>query len=102
MLLLKGYLRYKTIISRDVSSEAQKQNFFISYKSYVPFSRYLSFCIFNYPMIYQICDVIMSISAWDRIDISKGNIFMKSSDRFGGLGMNSRPFSILQPGLITW
>ena len=27
----------------------------------------LSFCIFNHPMIYQICDVILSISTWDRL-----------------------------------
>ena len=27
---LKGYLRYKTIASQDVSSEAQIKNFFIS------------------------------------------------------------------------
>ena len=26
-----------------------------------------SFYIFNYPMIYQICDVMMSISKWDRV-----------------------------------
>ena len=36
-------------------------------KSYVPFSRYSSFCIFNHSMIYQICDVMMSISAWGRV-----------------------------------
>ena len=35
--------------------------FFISWKGHVPFSRYLSFCIFHHPMIYQICDVMMSI-----------------------------------------
>ena len=28
------------------------------------------------------------------IDISKGNIFLKSFERFGGLGLRSRPFSI--------
>ena len=36
-------------------------------KSYVPFSRNSSFCIFNPPMIYQICDVMMSISTWNRV-----------------------------------
>ena len=40
--------------------------FFVSSKSYVPFSRCSSFCIFNHPMIYQICDVMMNISTWDR------------------------------------
>ena len=28
---------------------------------YVPFSRYSSVCIINHPMIYQICNVMMSI-----------------------------------------
>ena len=58
----KGYLRYKTIISQNVSSEAQIKNFFISQKNYVLFSRYSSFCIFSHPMIYRNCDVTMSIS----------------------------------------
>ena len=58
----KGYLRYKTITSQNVPSKAQIKNVFISYKNYVPFSRYLSFCIFNHSMIYQISDVTMSIS----------------------------------------
>ena len=44
-----------------------RQNFFILWKSYVPFSRYLSFCIFNHHMIYQICEVMMSIITWDRV-----------------------------------
>ena len=26
-----------------------------------------SFCISNHPMIYQVCDVIMSMSTWDRV-----------------------------------
>ena len=45
----KGYLRYKTITSQNVSSEAQVNNFFILWKSYVPFSKYLSFCILTIP-----------------------------------------------------
>ena len=64
---LKGYLRYKMITSRTVSSEAQVNNFILK-KSYVPFLRYSSFCIFNHPMIYQICNIIISISAWARVD----------------------------------
>ena len=32
--------------------------------------RYSSFCIFNYPMIYQICDVMMGISTCDRVHFS--------------------------------
>ena len=48
------YLRCKTIISQNVSSEAQVKNFFVSWKGYAPFSRCSSFCTFNHPMIYQI------------------------------------------------
>ena len=58
-IILKGYLRYKTRTSQNVSFEAQVKN---SQKSYVPFSRYSSFCIFNNPKICKICDVMMSIS----------------------------------------
>ena len=67
--------------------------------------------IFNHPMIYLICDVMMSISTRDRvyfwidlfnhnssshqtgqlIDISEGNNFQKSFEQFGGLGL-SFPF----------
>ena len=61
-VFVKGYLCYKTMTSQNVSSEAQVKDFFILWKDYVPFSRYSSFCIFNQPMIYQICDVMMSIS----------------------------------------
>ena len=35
-------------------------------KNYILFSRYSIFCIFNHLMIYQICDVMMSISTWDK------------------------------------
>ena len=65
ILLVKYYLRYKTITSQNVSFEAQFKNFLTSSKSYVPFSRYSRFCIFNHPMIYQIYDAMMSISTWD-------------------------------------
>ena len=50
-----------------VSYERQVKNFFISKKSCVPFSEYSSFCMFNHSIIYQICDVMMSISMWDRM-----------------------------------
>ena len=63
----KGYLRYKTITSQNISSEAQVKNFFILQKSCVPFSRFSSFRIFNHPIIYQICDAIMSIRTWDSV-----------------------------------
>ena len=48
-------------------SETEAKNFFVSKKSYVPFSRYSSFCIFNHPKVCQICDVMMSSSTWDMV-----------------------------------
>ena len=106
LVLFKGYVHYKMIISQNALSEAQVKNFFISLKSYGPFSRYSSFCIFNNPMIYQICDM-MSISTWDTVhfwicllncnslsqqtwpieDIKKGNGFQESFEQFGGVGL---------------
>ena len=53
---LKGYLHYKMISSENVLFESQVKNFFVSEKSYVPFLRYSSFCIF------VVFDIIMSIS----------------------------------------
>ena len=50
-----------------MSLEAQVKNFFILWKNHVPFSRYLIFCILNNPVIYQICDVMMSINTWDMV-----------------------------------
>ena len=58
----KGYLCYKMITSQNVPSKAQIKNFFIWWINYVPFSRYSSFHIFYHRMIYQISDVMMSIS----------------------------------------
>ena len=51
---IKGYLRYKTIPAQNVSFEAQVKKMLILQKSYVPFSRFSTFCIFNHSMIYQI------------------------------------------------
>ena len=62
----KCYLHCKTITSRNVPSEAQIK-IFLFRRKIVPFSRYSSFCILNHPMIYQICDVMMSISTWDKV-----------------------------------
>ena len=92
-----GYLCHKTITPKNVPSEAQVKNFFVSQKSYVLLSRYSSLCIFNNPKIYRGCIWYswMSISTWDSvhswiyllnhnsltiklgqmIDITKGKIF---------------------------
>ena len=58
--VIKGYICYKMITFQDVPS-AQVENFFVSQKNFVLFLRYSSFYIFNNPMIYHICDVMMSI-----------------------------------------
>ena len=55
---LLSYLELKRL-PQNLSFEAQFKNFFILQKSYVSFS---SFCIFNHPIIHQVCDVMMSIS----------------------------------------
>ena len=60
----KGYFCYKTITCQNLPSEAQVKTFFG--RKVIPFSKHLSFCIFNHPMIYQICDFMMSVSVWDR------------------------------------
>ena len=110
---LQGHLCYKTITSQNALSEAQVEIFFVSWESYVPFLRYSSFCIFNHLMIYQICDIMMSINTWDRvhfwiyilhcnsesqqtwsIDISKVYSFLKLFEQFRGLELSSRSFSI--------
>ena len=57
---VKGYLCYKT--TENLSYEVQVKNFFMSEESYLPFSRYSSFYIFNHPMIYEFCDVMIRIS----------------------------------------
>ena len=55
------------LTSQDVSSEAQVKKNFISQKTYVPFSRHSSFCIFNYPKINQVCDIIIRQGAfWNK------------------------------------
>ena len=64
---IKGYLRYNTITSQNMSSEAQIKNYFYFVENYVPFSKYSSFSIFNHPIIFKICDVTMSISTWHKV-----------------------------------
>ena len=90
-LMFKGCLHCKMITSQNVGSEIQIKSFSLLQQNYVPFSRYSSFSIFNHPMIYQICDVMIRICTWDKvhfwttthevtklgqlIDISNGNNF---------------------------
>ena len=66
-LHFQGYIRYKTIASQNMPFEAPVKDFFVSKESYVPFSGYSSFCIFNRTMICKIYDVMMSINTCDRV-----------------------------------
>lgn len=66
-IYVKGYLRYQTTTSENVSSEIKVKNSFISQQSYVPLSAYPSFCILSHHMFYPICDAMMSISIWARV-----------------------------------
>ena len=45
--IAKVYLRHKTIISQNMLSEGQIKILSVSKKSYVPLSRYSSFCIYH-------------------------------------------------------
>ena len=67
ILHFQGYIRYKTIASQNMPFEAPVKDFFVSKESYVPFSGYSSFCIFNRTMICKIYDVMMSINTCDRV-----------------------------------
>ena len=61
--LYKGYFRYQTITSQNVLSEAQIKNF-LFYRKLMFHSQDIQFFVFltfNHPMIYQICDIMMSI-----------------------------------------
>ena len=112
---VKGYLRYKMITSQNVLFEVQVKKFFYFVEKLCSVLEIFKFCVFNHPLIYEICDVMMNISStWDRMhfwiyllshsssvtklsqltDINKGNNFQESFEQFGGLELSSRSFSI--------
>ena len=65
-MLDKSYLFYETIASKNVSSKAQV--FFLFCRKVMFLSEDMQlFCIFNYPVIYQICHVMVNISTLDRV-----------------------------------
>ena len=55
-------LKVNTITSKNVSSEAQVKIFLFRKKVMFRSQDNSSFCVFNHPMIYQICAVMMSMS----------------------------------------
>ena len=70
MLLLnciEDYLCYKMITSQTVLFEAQVKNFFYFVDKLWSVLKIFNFLYFNHPMIYQICDAMMSITTWERV-----------------------------------
>ena len=63
LIVLKGYLHYKTILCHKVALDVELINFFIWRKNIVSFSRYRDFCVFVKPAEFKICGVIISITA---------------------------------------
>ena len=63
--IIKGYLRYKTILCHKVALDVQLMNFFIWRKNNVSFSRYRDFCVFVKSADLKICDVIISIARYE-------------------------------------
>ena len=74
---LKGYLHYKTITSVIWVTSVNKCHLrhrlriFLFCRKVISHSQdFVRFCkIFNHHMIYQICDIMMNISAWTRCSI---------------------------------
>ena len=65
-ICLKVASAKKRITSQIISFEAQFQKFFYLVEKLCSNLEISSFCIFNHPMIYQICDAMMS--TWDRVN----------------------------------
>ena len=59
---VKGYLRYKMITSQNVLFEVQVKKFFYFVEKLCSVLEIFKFCVFNHPLIYKICDVMMNIS----------------------------------------
>ena len=67
ILAIKAHLRYKTKTSQNVPPKAQIKNFLFLRKIMFHSQDIQVFVFFNHTMIYQISDVTMSISAWDKV-----------------------------------
>ena len=60
--IIKGYLRYETILCNGVALDAQLMIFFIWRENNVAFLRYLDYCDFVKSTDLKICDVIIGIA----------------------------------------
>ena len=65
----KGYLYYKMKSSQNVLSEAQVKNFLISLWSYCSFLKIFKFLYLKPSHDLPSCDVMMSISTWEKCDV---------------------------------
>ena len=110
--LPKNYLRYKSDNFSKYVIWGTGSEFFYFVEKLCSVLKIFKGLYFKDPMVCQICDVMMSISKWDRvhfwvylsihyvtkpfeiIDISKGNSFRKSFEQFGELGLRFRSFQI--------
>ena len=67
-LKIKGCLCLCDNFSKCVIWDTLRSFLFITkIMNNVSFSGYLSVCIFNHPIIHNICDIMMSINTWDRV-----------------------------------
>ena len=62
LIILKGYLCYKTFFCSKLALDVWLMYFFIWMKNNVSFSRYLDFCVFVKCMDLKICDIIINIA----------------------------------------
>ena len=59
---IQGYIGYKTRSFQNVPSEPQAKNFLFFIEKLCFVLEIFKFLYFNHSMIYQICDVMMSVS----------------------------------------
>ena len=101
----KGYLCCKTITSQNLLSKAQVGSFLFHRKSLVfvfltiPWytKSVMSWWVLVQGTFLSIpfeSQLISPTNVVQLIDISKDNIFVKSFEQFGGMGLNSRPLLI--------
>ena len=62
--VLKGYIRWKTILWYIIVFKVQLMNFFIIGKNCVLFSKYLGFCVIHESANFNIYDVIIDLTAY--------------------------------------
>ena len=86
---VKGYLRYKTITSQNVSSEAQvTTNFFV--EKLCSFLKIFTKSVMSWWTFVH--EIITNFS--QLVDVNKSNNFQDSFEQFPGLGLSYRSFSI--------